>query len=336
MQFTQISQQLADLHVSSILIFALVLTVIRIGLITNKSAAARAVVELADAALFASVLMFMIVLPFAVKSFYIPSGSMRETLVDNDHILVNKLEYRLERPHSRDVVVFTAPKQALELTPGEAEANGAPIDYIKRLIGLPGDVIVVHHGFVTIGTETLTHAEMRQKLGLSDLDHEHLKLLPDGAKITQGTSITDASGNVTFHGTTTTISKEELAKDLTGLGGASITIHPGYVSRNGVRMVEPYTAEDPAYDLKLVDGQSYLHDWDQGHVDLDGNQVDGVTGEYCDKQPPGPVPSGEYLVMGDNRNDSNDGTRWGPLEGNRLIGKAFFIFYPFDRVRVIR
>lgn len=336
MQFTTLSQQLADMPVSYILVFAAVLTVIRLGLIRNRSATARAIVELADAALFASVLMFMIVLPFVVKSFYIPSGSMRETLVDNDHILVNKFLYRLEPPHSRDVVVFTAPPQALALTNESNPTGGPPIDYIKRLIGEPGDVILVHHGSVTIGAENYTHAMIREKLGLSDLDHEHLKLTRDGAIITQGTSTTDPSGNTIFTGTTTRLNKDQLAQELTGESDVSISIDPGYVSRNGVRLREPYTAEDPSYDLKIVNGESYIHDWDQGHIMLDGNQVDGPTMEYCNAQPPGSIPKGEYLVLGDNRNDSNDGSRWGPLDGDRLIGKAFFIFYPFDRIRIIR
>jgi signal peptidase I len=40
--------------------------------------------------------------------------------------------------------------------------------------------------------------------------------------------------------------------------------------------------------------------------------------------------------MGDNRNFSDDARRWGLLERERLQGKAMFIFWPLNRIRVIR
>ena len=48
------------------------------------------------------------------------------------------------------------------------------------------------------------------------------------------------------------------------------------------------------------------------------------------------VPQGYIFVMGDNRNASNDSHVWGPLPRQNLLGKAFCIFFPPQRVRLLR
>jgi signal peptidase I len=97
--------------------------------------ARRFVVELLDAALIAFLLVFLIVRPFVVQAFYIPSGSMTPTFLVGDRILVNKFIYHLNTPHRGDVIVFAAPPQALM---GDSKK-----DFVKRLIGLPGDRLQV-------------------------------------------------------------------------------------------------------------------------------------------------------------------------------------------------
>jgi signal peptidase I len=88
------------------------------------------------------VIAFVLVLrSFLWEPFQIPSGSMMPTLLDGDFILVNKFNYGLRDPVARnkffevglpergDVVVFKYPRDP-------------QIDYIKRVIGLPGDRII--------------------------------------------------------------------------------------------------------------------------------------------------------------------------------------------------
>ncbi len=77
---------------------------------------------------------------FVVKTFFIPSGSMEETLLVGDHLFVNRFVYgaaptALERailpertPRRGDIVIFRSPKDVRQ-------------DLVKRLIGLPGDVV---------------------------------------------------------------------------------------------------------------------------------------------------------------------------------------------------
>jgi len=79
------------------------------------------------------VLVFLLIRPLVVQAFYIPSESMVPTLVTHDRILVNKFVYRLNEPQRGDIIVFDAPPQALYGTDRK--------DFVKRLIGLPGDEI---------------------------------------------------------------------------------------------------------------------------------------------------------------------------------------------------
>ena len=89
---------------------------------------------------FPVVLVVLLLRSFLVEPFRIPSGSMMPTLLVGDFILVNKFTYgvrlpvlntkviELGEPERGDIVVFRFPKQPT-------------VDYIKRVIGLPGDRI---------------------------------------------------------------------------------------------------------------------------------------------------------------------------------------------------
>ncbi len=93
---------------------------------------------------FFPIFLFVLLLrSFLVEPFRIPSGSMMPTLLVGDFILVNKFSYGLRLPVLRtkfmdvgeprrgDVVVFRYPRNP-------------KVDYIKRLVGLPGDHIAYH------------------------------------------------------------------------------------------------------------------------------------------------------------------------------------------------
>ncbi|ASL45083.1 Signal peptidase I [Burkholderia sp. AD24] len=102
-----------------------------------------------SASFFPVILVVFVVRSFVVEPFKIPSGSMVPTLLVGDFILVNKFEYGIRlpitntkitegRPLERgDVVVFRYPKDE-------------SVDYIKRVIGLPGDTIAYQDKQLTI------------------------------------------------------------------------------------------------------------------------------------------------------------------------------------------
>ena len=87
----------------------------------------------------------LLIKAFLLQAFYIPSGSMEPTLHEDDRVLVNKLSYRLGDVERGDIVVFHKPDDA----PGDID------DFIKRVIGLPGETISFSGGTVFIDGQAL-------------------------------------------------------------------------------------------------------------------------------------------------------------------------------------
>lgn len=102
----------------------------------GPGASKRAFVEVIDSLLVALALVFFIVRIFVIQAFFIPSESMRDTLLIHDRVVVNRFVYRFQEPHRGDIVVFRAPRAA----------DLSNTEFIKRLVGLPGDHIRVEGG----------------------------------------------------------------------------------------------------------------------------------------------------------------------------------------------
>jgi signal peptidase I len=98
-----------------------------------------------------AVLVAVLLRAFVVQTFFIPSGSMEPTLQIGDRILVNKLSYHLHGVDRGDIVVFSRPP---------AENCGGPEvnDLVKRVIGLPGDVLSVSGGYVYVDGKRLNES----------------------------------------------------------------------------------------------------------------------------------------------------------------------------------
>lgn len=79
---------------------------------------------------------------------YIPSESMLPTLEIDDRLIIEKISYRLRKPERGDVVVFRPTDVLKEQNFKEA--------FIKRVIGIPGDIIEVKNSEVYVNGEQLT------------------------------------------------------------------------------------------------------------------------------------------------------------------------------------
>lgn len=95
-----------------------------------------------------ALLVAVVIRTFAIAPFYIPSDSMFDTLSTDDRILVNKLSYRLHDVHRGDVVVFEKP-------PGVNFGSDDVEDLIKRVIGVPGDVLAFRDCSVFVNGQRL-------------------------------------------------------------------------------------------------------------------------------------------------------------------------------------
>ena len=181
--------------------------------------------EIAEVVLPA-LLLFLILRTFVVEARYVPSPSMRPTIIEWDRFLVEKVSYRFREPKRGDIVVFHPTEEAVALANEEQLRRGErPVrldDFIKRIVALPGETVQISEGKVWI---------------------------------------------------------------------------------NGVPLAEEYISPDrrPIYEF-------------------------------------GPVTVGEdeYFVLGDNRNQSWDSHYWGFLPRKNIVGRAFWRFWPLQRMGMIR
>lgn len=117
---------------------------------------------------FTAFILASIVMYCFIQAFKIPSGSMRYTLLEGDHLFVNKMRYGIKIPFTDkkilnfkkiqrgDIVVFRFPSE----NPEEYHCGGSQYgkDFVKRVIGLPGETIEIRNGIpfingIAIGEE---------------------------------------------------------------------------------------------------------------------------------------------------------------------------------------
>jgi len=111
--------------------------------------------------ILAALVVAVVLKTFLIQAFYIPSGSMEETLQVNDRVMVNKVAYQFGELQRGDVIVFDDPTgdtraeeslfESVERNVGEAIGLTVPdIEFIKRVIALPGETLDVEDNVVRI------------------------------------------------------------------------------------------------------------------------------------------------------------------------------------------
>jgi len=227
----------------------------------------------------------LIVRAFIFEPFRIPSDSMMPTLLDGDFIVVNKFAYGLRwpvlnrkfidigSPQRGDVVVFRHPPHP-------------NVNYIKRLVGLPGDRIEVHDDHLVINGQTIPLQEVGD---YTDGCYVGLKLM------------TETIGEHTHQ-------VMSCRSDL------------GLLSSN--RMVNPV-------GLPICDRKQTRADFGNRICRETPANSGRDTGDHQFEI----VPDGYYLMIGDNRDNSDDSRGWGLVPDQNLVGKATRIWFNFDLQR---
>ncbi|MBI1976274.1 MAG: signal peptidase I [Candidatus Omnitrophica bacterium] len=103
--------------------------------------------------------------------------------------------------------------------------------------------------------------------------------------------------------------KKDFIKRLVGVGGDSIEIREGKIFANHRMLSEPPVFRENFY-------------YNRGEYGAEGAST--------------AVPDGHYFVLGDNSGSSHDSRFWGFVPKENLIGRAFFIFWPPHRMRVLK
>lgn len=329
---------LSNLSVLQILCAVAALTIIRLIVVRllNKAGKPpnkglrRSLVEMADSLIYAFAIAFLLIKPLVAQPFYVPTGSMEPTLrgdaQDSDRIWVDKINYRLHPPHRGDVIVFVPPDRAIE---GDNIDDGpGPVHFIKRLIAVGGDQVEVTAGKVFVDGKPWSHSDIRRALARAGIFTDGSEV--DSDQFLAVDHVKFVSNGVLANGKL--VDKATLGPILSTSPSPNVVIQPGYVTLNDKKLIEPYVAEDPDYDLKIVNGEPLKFDYGRNVCEYDGLPIDNIEYDQLDSQPAGRVPKGAYFMMGDNRNDSGDSTEWGPLDADRVVGKADGIFWPINRV----
>jgi signal peptidase I len=250
-----------------------------------------------------------------------------------DRLLVNKLIYRISDPQRGDIAVFRAPEQA---SPDQKE-------FIKRVIGVPGDTLeVVPPRMLADGKTLFRLTNEGPEGGLTLADNTEPQIDYDGrsADLTVGYNnarlrvIADSRADVRFDQyEVSVVGRVELRAE----GGATISQVEGFTTYGGDPNLRGtiYTINS---EPRLAIIRARRVAYDRGHLEVNGRRP---VEPYVKESPRYTMPArklgpNEYFMMGDNRNNSNDSHAWGPLTRDRMIGRAEVLFWPIGRFTIFQ
>jgi signal peptidase I len=117
--------------------------------------------------LLLAIAVALLIRTFLFQSFYVPSDSMFPTLLVGDHVFVNKLIYGpripfsgsrlpgLRDPERGEVAVFRLARGPAGIYPSDLRPELPTDNFVKRMVGLPGDRVAVRDGRVVLNGESL-------------------------------------------------------------------------------------------------------------------------------------------------------------------------------------
>jgi signal peptidase I len=119
----------------------------------EKARSKSAIREYTEAIVIA-ILLALVIRAFVVQAFKIPSGSMKSTLLIGDHILVNKFWYGIKLPILNKELIHFANPQRQDIVVFRYPVDPSK-DFIKRVIGLPGDTVQIRDKKVFVNDQPL-------------------------------------------------------------------------------------------------------------------------------------------------------------------------------------
>jgi signal peptidase I len=256
---------------------------------------------------FAAIAAFFII-TFIIQNTRIPTGSMKDTILVGDFVLVNKFIYgssspkyipftqielpffclpAFKEPQSTDIVVFEYPGDRDQLRATELGVN-----YVKRCIGTPGDTIEIKDKLVFVnGKEYWRPPHIKYYDGKSG---NFLKPKPRGYSDPR-------------------IFPKGMNWNEDNYGPLVIPKEGSTISLNKYNVEQWRTIIDREYDKRVVDVKDDV-------VLINNIPVSSYT-----------FKKDYYFMMGDNRDNSMDSRFWGLVPRDLVVGQAFITLFSWDR-----
>jgi len=334
----------------------------------KKSATREWVDALVFAVVAASLIRWLLLEPFTI-----PTASMEKSLLVGDFLFVSKMHYgtripktplqmplthqkiwgteipsysdAIQLPYFRlpgfsdvernDVVVFNYPMEFQY--PPDLKTN-----YIKRAVGIPGDVIDIKMGDLSINGElALQPAEMQFSYDVitnRPLNAEFFKEY--GIDQDSFGTFTNGSGYVVFGATDEVISRLEaspvvtsVTKRIQATGGEEGIFPDGQLMGWNRDNFGPLKVPAKGWTIELTNENVVKYgftieryegldnvEMKEGQLFIDGVKADNYT-----------FKQDYYFMMGDNRHDSLDSRYWGFVPEDHIVGKAWFLWLSLDK-----
>ncbi|HEY6117357.1 MAG TPA: signal peptidase I [Candidatus Dormibacteraeota bacterium] len=139
-----------------------------------RSAASSLLREIAEVIVLAVILYFGI--SFAIQAVHVEGLSMFATLDNDDYLIANKIDYRLHAPERGDIIILRPP-------------TNNSTDFIKRIIGLPGERVLIRSGVVYINGHRLVEPYLPEEWVTSNnwpIDNPNGEVMPPNQYFVMG------------------------------------------------------------------------------------------------------------------------------------------------------
>ncbi|VFP83963.1 Signal peptidase I [Candidatus Erwinia haradaeae] len=242
------------------------------------------------ASLFPVLFVVLVVRSFIFEPFQIPSGSMMPTLLIGDFILVKKYAYGIKNPITQDTLMDTGHPRRGDIVVFKYPQDQSK-DYIKRVIGLPGDLVTYNFcsKVLSVQTECLDKQNCKRFLEVT-----YSAISKNNTK-----SVVDATNNENSNSNVVQNVREPSLDDL----------HT---------VIRTETLGDSKHRILLITGEGCVI----------GN---GKKKNTAQQTMTWLVPEKMYFVMGDNRDNSADSRYWGFVPEHNLVGQAIAVWMSLDK-----